>query len=132
VTTSKRASGLRRAQLSWVVVMYRELYPVVEQEATNSSSTMDAEYQACGSAARGLSMLKMLNELALLSSDFPLKGPFILCDIKPALSLCKDGPQGGQRELKHVFSFYTLLVIMLSVANCIYCIASRRTTSMTS
>ena len=63
---------------------------------------MDAEYQACGSVAReALSVLKALDELALLSCDFPLKGPLIvLCDNKAALSLCKDRKEG--QRVKHI------------------------------
>jgi hypothetical protein len=43
---------------------------------------MDAEYQACEAAARqGLSLIKALGEMGLLSSDFPLKGPVVIeCD----------------------------------------------------
>jgi len=93
----------RRSTTGWVVVMYGGAVSwSSKKQPTTAASTMDAEYQACGSAAReGLSMLKMLNELALLSSDFPLKGPFtILCDNQAALSLCKDRKEG--QRVKHI------------------------------
>jgi len=63
---------------------------------------MDAEYQACGSVAReGLSLLKALAELSVLSSAFPIKGPLtIMCDNKAALSLCKDRKEG--QRVKHI------------------------------
>jgi hypothetical protein len=45
----------------------------------SSGVNNETEYQACGSAVRaGLSMLKILNEIALLLSDFPH-------DIEPAV-----------------------------------------------
>jgi hypothetical protein len=63
---------------------------------------MDAEYQACGAAAReGLSLIKALSEMGLLSPDFPLKGPVdIACDNKAAISFCKDRKEG--QRVKHI------------------------------
>jgi hypothetical protein len=63
---------------------------------------MEAEYQACGAAAReGLSLLKALGELASLSGDFPLVGPVLIsCDNKAALSLCQDRKEG--QRVKHI------------------------------
>jgi hypothetical protein len=60
------------------------------KQLTAAASTMDAEYQACGAAAREeLSLGKALEEMALLSSDFPLGGHVVIrCDKKAALSLC--------------------------------------------
>jgi hypothetical protein len=62
---------------------------------------MDAEYQACGAAAReGLSLGKALGEIALLS-DFPLGGPVVIwCDNKAALLLCKERKEG--QRVKHI------------------------------
>jgi hypothetical protein len=73
-----------------------------KKQSTTAASTMDAEYQACGSAAReGLSLIKALGEMGLLSSDFPLKGPVIIeCDNKAAISLCKDRKEG--QRVKHI------------------------------
>jgi hypothetical protein len=53
-----------------------------KKQPTTAASTMDAEYQACGAAApEGLSLIKALGEMGLLSSDFPLKGPVAIeCD----------------------------------------------------
>jgi len=55
-------------------------------------STMHAGYQACGLVAReGLSPLKTLDELAFLTSDFPLTEPLLVqCDYQAALTSCKD------------------------------------------
>jgi hypothetical protein len=63
---------------------------------------MDAEYQACGEAAReGMSLLKGFRELAQVSSDFPLAGPLIIqSDINAALSLCLERKEG--QRAKHI------------------------------
>jgi hypothetical protein len=63
---------------------------------------MDAEYQACGAAAReGKSLRKALGEMALLSWDFLLGGRVIIkCDNKAALSLCKDRKE--RQRVKHM------------------------------
>jgi hypothetical protein len=73
-----------------------------KKQPTTAASTMDAEYQACGAAAReGLSLIKALGEMGLLSSDFPLKGPVVIaCDNKAAISLCKDRKEG--QRVKHI------------------------------
>jgi hypothetical protein len=73
-----------------------------KKQPTTAASTMDAEYQACGAVAReGLSVLKAFDELALLSSDFPIVGPLtVLCDNKAAISLCKDRKEG--QRVKHI------------------------------
>ena len=43
-----------------------------KKQPTTAASTMNAEYRACGSVAReGISLLKALDELSLLSNDFP-------------------------------------------------------------
>jgi hypothetical protein len=73
-----------------------------KKKPTTAASTMDVEYQACGSVAReGLSLIKALGEMGLLSSDFPLKGLVkIECGNKAAISLCKDRKEG--KRVKHV------------------------------
>jgi hypothetical protein len=60
--------------------------------ASTVASMTDTEYQACGAAMwDGLTLIKALEKLALLSADFPLVGPMtIACGSKVALSLCKD------------------------------------------
>jgi hypothetical protein len=57
---------------------------------------MDVEYQACGAAAwEGMSLRKVLGEMALLSSGSLLGRPVVTrCDNKAALSLCKDRKEG--------------------------------------
>jgi hypothetical protein len=84
----------RRSTTGWVVTMYGLAVSwSSKKQATTAASTMEAEYQACGAAARafrGLSLL-ILGELASLSGDFPLVGPVLIgCDNKAALSLCQD------------------------------------------
>ena len=66
----------RRSTTGWVVTMYGGAVSwSSKKQATTAASTMEAEYQACGAMAReGLSLLKALVELALLSDDFPITG----------------------------------------------------------
>jgi hypothetical protein len=93
----------RRSTTGWVVVMYGGAVSwSSKKQPTTATSTMDAEYQACGSVAReGVSLLKALDEMALLSDDFPIAGPLtIFCDNKAALSLCKDRKEG--QRVKHI------------------------------
>lgn len=93
----------RRSITGWAVVMYGGAVSwSSKKQPTTAASTMDAEYQACGAVAReGLSLLKALDELALLSSDFPIQGPLpIKCDNKAALSLCNDRKEG--QRVKHI------------------------------
>lgn len=93
----------RRSTTGWVVVMYGGAVSwSSKKQPTTAASTMDAEYQACGSVAReGISLLKALDELSLLSNDFPIKGPLsVFCDNKAALSLCKDRKEG--QRVKHI------------------------------
>ena len=73
-----------------------------KKQPTAAASTMDAEYQACGSAAReALSLIKQLDELALLSADFPIQGPLVvLCDNQAALTLCNERKEG--QRVKHI------------------------------
>jgi hypothetical protein len=83
----------RRSTTGWVVVMYGGAVSwASKKQPTAAASTMEAEYQACGAAAReGLSLGKAFGELALLSPDFPMGGPVVVgCDNKAALALCKD------------------------------------------
>jgi hypothetical protein len=93
----------RRSTTGWVVVMYGGAVSwASKKQPTVAVSTMDADHQACGAAAReGLSLGKALGELAFLSSDFPLGGPVVIrCDNKAALSLCKDRKEG--QRVKHI------------------------------
>jgi hypothetical protein len=93
----------RRSTTGWVVTMYGGAVSwSSKKQATTAASTMDAEYQACGAAAReGMSLRKALREMAFLSTDFLLSGPVIIrCDNKAALSLCKDRKEG--QRVKHI------------------------------
>jgi hypothetical protein len=93
----------RRSTTGWVVVMYGGAVSWASKKQPNAAvSTMDAEYQACGAAAReGLSLGKAKGELAFLSSDFPLSGPVLIrCDNRAALSLCKERKEG--QRVKHI------------------------------
>jgi hypothetical protein len=62
------------------------------KQPTAAASTMDAEYQACGAAAReALSICKSLREFVFLSSALRPEGDLqVFCDNQAALSLCKD------------------------------------------
>jgi hypothetical protein len=87
----------RRSTTGWVVVMYGGAVSwASKKQPTAAASTMDAEYQACRAAAgEGLSLGKAPGEIALLSSDFPLRGPVVIrCNNKVALSLCEDRKEG--------------------------------------
>jgi hypothetical protein len=79
----------RRSITGWVATMSGGAVSwSSKKQPTAAASTMDAEYQACGAAAQeGLSLIKALGEMGLLSSDFPLKGPVVIaCDNKAAIS----------------------------------------------
>ena len=100
--------GTRRNTTGWVVVMYGGAVSwSSKKQATTAASTMDAEYQARGSVAReGISLLKALDELSLLSNHFPIKGPLsVFCDKKAALSLCKDRKEGQTVAYRYHPSF---------------------------
>jgi hypothetical protein len=95
----------RRSTTEWVVTTYgRAVSWSTKKQVTTAASTMDAEHQACGAAAReGMSLQKALGKMATLSSDFALGGPVIArCDnnIKAALSLCKDRKE--EQRGKHI------------------------------
>jgi hypothetical protein len=93
----------RRSTTGWTATMYGgAVSRSSKKQPTTAASTMDAEYQACGEAAReGLSLIKALGEMGLLSCDFPLKGPVVIaCDNKAAISLCKDRKEG--QRVKHI------------------------------
>jgi hypothetical protein len=91
----------RRSTTGWVVVMYGSAVSwASKKQPTAAASTMDAEYQACGSVAReGLSLAKALRELEPLSTNLPLKDPMIICyDNKAAQSLCQDHKEGSANK----------------------------------
>jgi hypothetical protein len=95
-----------------------------KKQATTAASTMDAEYQACGAAAReGASLQKALEEMALLSADFLLSGPVtIRCDNKAALSLCKDRKEG--QRFKHIDGIHLSARDRVQAGSCPLFIAS--------
>jgi hypothetical protein len=66
----------RRSTTGWVVVMYGGAVSwASKKQPTAAASTMEAEYQACGAAAReGLSLGKAFGELALLSPYYTWAG----------------------------------------------------------
>ena len=77
-----------------------------KKQPTTAASTMDAEYQACGAAAReGLSLTKAFREFAFVSSDLLLDGPIeIGRDNKAALTLCKEGQRSKHIDIIHHFA----------------------------
>jgi hypothetical protein len=92
-----------RRTTGWVATMYGGAVSwSSKKQPTTAASTMDAEYQACGAAApEGLSLIRALGEMGLLSSDFPLQGPVVIeCDNQAAISLCKDRKEG--QCVKHI------------------------------
>jgi hypothetical protein len=93
----------RRSTTGWAVTMYGGIVNwSSKKQATTAASTMEAEYQACGSVAReALSLIKQFNEFAHLSNDFPVRGPLtILCDNQAAIALCQDRKEG--QRVKHI------------------------------
>jgi hypothetical protein len=93
----------RRSVTGWVVVCFEGAVTWEScQQPTTAASTMDAEFLACGAAAReGISYRKLMREFALLSRDLDLKGPLhVFCDNKAALCLCKDRKES--KRVKHI------------------------------
>ena len=93
----------RRSITGYLVVMYGGAIAWgSKKQATTAASTMEAEYQGCGMAAReALAVRKLEAVLALLSSDFPIVGPLtIFCDNQAALGLLKDRKEG--QRVKHI------------------------------
>jgi hypothetical protein len=72
------------------------------KQPTAAASTMDAEYQACGAAAREtLSIRKLLHEVSVLCGVMKLQGPIrVLCDNRAALTLCADKKE--TQRVKHI------------------------------
>jgi hypothetical protein len=66
----------RRSVTGWVVVCFGGAVSWEScKQPTAAASTMDAEYQECGAAAReGISFRKRMRDFALLSRDLDLKG----------------------------------------------------------
>jgi hypothetical protein len=93
----------RRSTTGWGATMYGGAVSwSSKKQHTAAAPMMDAEYQACGAAAReGLSRIKALGEMGLLSTEFPLKGPVVIaCKNKAAISLFKDRKEG--QRVKHI------------------------------
>jgi hypothetical protein len=71
----------RRSVTGWVVVSFGGAVPWEScKEPTTAVSTMDAEYQACGSVAREtLSLRKLLREFSVLCKEImPLEASVVL------------------------------------------------------
>ena len=93
----------RRSTTGWLVTMYGGAVSwSSKRQATVAVSTMEAEYQACGAAAReALSLRKALKEFAPLSGGLQFPGPLcIRCDNRAALTLCSDRKEG--QRTKHI------------------------------
>jgi hypothetical protein len=90
----QRARTCGGSTTGWVVTMYGDaVSQSSKKQATTAASSMD---QFCGAAMReGLSLIKVLKELALLSTDIRLVRPVTIgCDNTAAFSLCKDCKEG--------------------------------------
>lgn len=93
----------RRSITGYCVVMYGGAVSwASKKQPTTAASTMEAEYQACGAVAReGLSLLKALDDVALLSADLPIGEPLrVFCDNQAALCLLRDRKEG--QRVKHI------------------------------
>jgi hypothetical protein len=92
-----------RSSTGWVVTMYGAAVSwSSKKQAATAVSTMDAEYQACGAAARDrLSLIKVLEELSELCTDLALPEPVVLaCDNKAALQVCQNRKEA--QLVKHI------------------------------
>lgn len=93
----------RRSTTGWCATMYGGAVSwQSKKQATTAASTMDAEYQACGAAAReALSLRKGLKELSVLTPELHSEGPLqIMCDNQAAIALCKERKEG--QRVKHI------------------------------
>jgi hypothetical protein len=114
----------------WVVVCFGGAVSWEScKQPTAAASTMDAEYQACGAAAReALSFRKLLREFVLLSGALRLEGELHVYrsnNSQAALSLCWDRTE--TKRVKHMTLCIILHVIMLQLGSLCCYIASRRT-----
>jgi hypothetical protein len=117
----------RRSTTGWVVVMYGGAVSWLSQKQhTVANSTMEAEYQSCGSVAReALSLRKQLTELALLSKDFPLTGPLsIFCDNKAAMVLCSDRKEGARSKHIDIIHHFARARVARGEVSFVYCPSS--------
>jgi hypothetical protein len=93
----------RRSVTRWVAVCFGGAVSwECCKQPTVAASTMEAEYQACGSMAReALSFQKLLEEFALLARSLDVQGPLtVFCDNKAAIYLCKDRRE--TKRSKHI------------------------------
>ena len=93
----------RRSVTGWVVVCFGGAVSwESRKQQTTAASTMDAEYQACGAAAReGLSFRKLMREFVGLCREFRVENALrVRCDNKAALALCKDRKE--TKRVKHI------------------------------
>jgi hypothetical protein len=83
----------------WVVVCFGGVVSWEScKQPTAAASTMDAEYQACGAAAREALSFRKLREFAWLNNALRIERVLhVYCDNKAALPLCKD-----RKETKRV------------------------------
>jgi hypothetical protein len=82
-----------RSVSGWVVVCFGSAVSWEScKQPTTAVSTMDSEYQACGSVAReALSLRKLLCEFSVSCREiWPREASVVLCDSKVAVSLCSD------------------------------------------
>jgi hypothetical protein len=76
------------------------------KQPTTAVSTMDADYQACGSVAReAFTLHQRLCEFSVLCQEmWPGEASVVLCDNKAAVSLCSDGKE--TQGVKHIDVVY--------------------------
>ena len=70
--------------------------------APTAASTMEAEYQACGAAAReALSLRKLFGDFEALCGELQIEGPLrVRCDNQAALVICQDRKE--TQRVKHI------------------------------
>ena len=72
------------------------------KQKTTAASTMEAEYQACGAAAReALSLRKLFGDFEALCGELQIEGPLrVRCDNQAALVICQDRKE--TQRVKHI------------------------------
>jgi hypothetical protein len=97
-----------------------------QQEAADYCSLNDGVPGVWAAAREGLSLIKALREMGLLSSDFPLKGPVVIeCDSEAAISLCKDHKEG--QHVKHIDIMHHFARDHVARGELFFCFLSLRT-----
>jgi hypothetical protein len=93
----------RRSVSGWVMVCFGSAVSWEScEQPTTAVSTIDAEYQVCGSVAReAMSLRKLLCGFSVLCQEiWPWEASVVMCDKKAAESLCCDRKE--TKRAKHI------------------------------